>query len=341
MSIIKCPECGHNVSTMAGTCPTCGVEIEGNLRTCPDCGAFYLANQSKCPECGKEIVHKKIEPYQPKPEPQPFIKKVPKRKKHSFWPFFITILIILGLGAFAYHYLKEQYEKKKEEEAYRQLENVTTPQFFHQFLTEYPESDHCDEVKEKMHQVEQEDQEWGKIQEKIERKALVDFAEKHPNSYRIRECMDMIDSIDWATALEDTTGVSMDKYLSDHPDGQHAEEAASRKNELAKSQITKDDKNLIYSKLETFFSETSSDSLATLTKRDTGKDILGFHYHVDSSNMNIRRETLEDSSMGYAVDFILEETIKRTDATLPNSSRYQGDAHLNAEKGIIKISLKR
>lgn len=341
MSIIKCPECGHNVSTMAGTCPSCGVEIEGNLRTCPECGAYYLESQSQCPECGKEIVRKKIEPYRPQPEPQPFLKKVPKKKKRSIWPFFLAILLILGLGAATYYYLKKEYDKKQEEDAFLKLQNVTSPQFFQQFLTDYPESEHCEEVKQKKQQVEQENEEWEKILEKKERKALVDFVQNHPTSYRIRACKDYIDSIDWAATLGDTTDVSIDKYLKEHPDGQHAEEAASRKNELAKSRISTEDRNLIYSKLETFFSETSSDSLAILTKRDTGKDILGFHYHVASSDMNIRRETLEDGSMGYAADFILEETINRTDATLPSSSRYQGDAHLNAEKGIINIALKR
>lgn len=340
--IIKCPECGNNVSTMAGTCPTCGVEIEGSLRTCPDCGAYYLDKQTKCPGCGKEIIHKKIEPYQPKPEPQPLLKKVPKNKKRrSLWPFFLFILLILGAGAYGCYYLKGEYDKKQEEDAFRRLENVTTPQFFQQFLTQYPESEHSAEVQQKMQQVEQENQEWEALIQKKERKALVAFAEKHPDSYRLRECLDFIDSIDWAATLSDTTDVSIDKYLKEHPEGQHAEEAASRKNELAKTRITKEDKSLIYNSLSTYFSETPSDSLAALTKRDTGKDIIGFHYHVATTEMNVRRETLEDGSMGYAVHFLLEETINRTDATLPSSSRYQGDAQLDSEKNITKMSLKR
>lgn len=342
MSIIKCPECGHNVSTMAGTCPTCGVEIDGSLRTCPDCGAYYLEKQGKCPECGREIVRKKIEPYQPKPEPTPLFKKVPKKqKRRSHWPLFFAILLILGIGAAAGYYFKLENDRKREEEAFQRLENVTTPQFFQQFLTTYPESEHQEEVKKKMEQVEQENKEWEELLQKKERKMLVAFAERHPESFRLRECLDLIDSIDWAATIRDTTDVSIDKYLKEHPEGQHAEEAASRKNELAKTRITSEDKKLIYSYLETFFSETSSDSLAALTKRDTGKDIIGFHYHVTPSGMNVRRETLEDGNMGYAVNFLLEETINRTDATLPTNTRYQGDAHLNGEKQILRMSLKR
>lgn len=32
MAIIKCPECGHQVSDHAKTCPNCGIEIEGNIK---------------------------------------------------------------------------------------------------------------------------------------------------------------------------------------------------------------------------------------------------------------------------------------------------------------------
>lgn len=38
MAIIKCPECGHQVSDMAKTCPSCGIEIAGKVMKCPDCG---------------------------------------------------------------------------------------------------------------------------------------------------------------------------------------------------------------------------------------------------------------------------------------------------------------
>ena len=32
MALIKCPECGHQVSDKAATCPSCGVAIAGNVK---------------------------------------------------------------------------------------------------------------------------------------------------------------------------------------------------------------------------------------------------------------------------------------------------------------------
>ena len=35
MAIIKCPECGRQISDKAPTCPSCGVEIAGKITPVP------------------------------------------------------------------------------------------------------------------------------------------------------------------------------------------------------------------------------------------------------------------------------------------------------------------
>lgn len=51
MAIIKCPECGHQISDKAPVCPNCGVEIAGKITRCPHCGEVYLENEIVCPHC--------------------------------------------------------------------------------------------------------------------------------------------------------------------------------------------------------------------------------------------------------------------------------------------------
>ena len=46
MAIIKCPECGRQISDKAPTCPSCGVEIAGKITKCPHCGEVYLDRKS-------------------------------------------------------------------------------------------------------------------------------------------------------------------------------------------------------------------------------------------------------------------------------------------------------
>jgi hypothetical protein len=51
MAIIKCPECGHQISDKAPTCPSCGVEIAGKVTKCPKCGEVFFSNEKICPNC--------------------------------------------------------------------------------------------------------------------------------------------------------------------------------------------------------------------------------------------------------------------------------------------------
>lgn len=48
MALLKCPECGHDISSNAKACPNCGAEI----CICPDCGTAYVGKQRECAKCG-------------------------------------------------------------------------------------------------------------------------------------------------------------------------------------------------------------------------------------------------------------------------------------------------
>ena len=51
MAIIKCPECGQQISDKAPVCPHCGVEITGKITRCTQCGEVYFSNLDYCPKC--------------------------------------------------------------------------------------------------------------------------------------------------------------------------------------------------------------------------------------------------------------------------------------------------
>ena len=49
--MIKCPECGRQISDKAPYCPNCGVAIAGKIIRCPQCGEIYFKDQEMCPNC--------------------------------------------------------------------------------------------------------------------------------------------------------------------------------------------------------------------------------------------------------------------------------------------------
>lgn len=42
MTLIKCPECGKEVSKKAPSCPNCGNPIKGSAQEMGGCGLFFL-----------------------------------------------------------------------------------------------------------------------------------------------------------------------------------------------------------------------------------------------------------------------------------------------------------
>ena len=52
MALIKCKECGHEVSDKASVCPNCGCPIEKRIY-CFECGQLIPEGVNVCPNCGR------------------------------------------------------------------------------------------------------------------------------------------------------------------------------------------------------------------------------------------------------------------------------------------------
>lgn len=56
MAIIKCPECGKEISDKATQCIHCGCPIEIEFKYyCKECGAEILETDKVCPNCGIDL----------------------------------------------------------------------------------------------------------------------------------------------------------------------------------------------------------------------------------------------------------------------------------------------
>lgn len=134
MAMIKCPECGQRVSSMALTCPHCGVGIKGHLRECPMCGEWLLDDQTRCPECNS-LVEMKPQSDQDstsgydKNNQDNKDKQNSKKKKNSntvIWVLvFLLLLIGIGIAWAIQAYSDHQEEERRlfeEEMKERRLE---------------------------------------------------------------------------------------------------------------------------------------------------------------------------------------------------------------------------
>jgi len=368
MSMIKCPECGERVSTMAGTCPHCGINIAGNLKQCPNCNEYCLDTQDKCPYCGTSLSIVSNEPSEMQEQKKEVTTvatgKSEKRKNKPliFSIFFATAILLIIGGLF---YLDYKNDIDREEREFAMLENTSNPEYYNDFLAKYPQSKHYKDVKERLNVLLDETEEWDKMVQNISRSEIEKFMAAHPYSKRIQACEDMIDSIDWNEAKKKDTEEAIVNYLSMHPNGKFAEEASLKKNELGLMKITAQDKAIIRSSLENFFTvamskqdvaliseaipekmenfcgtqDATPEQIIAFAKNKMATDVMGLHYTI-GGELTVRKQTLSDGTTGYAVEFPLQEIISRSDTNQPGTKSYQVSALLNPEHKIIRMSIK-
>lgn len=369
MSIINCPDCGNKVSTMAGTCPTCGVPIRGHLVKCGQCGAYYLDHIGQCPQCGattEKPAYVSDTHLSSENETQQQCDK--KRKKGHFFlraaGMAFALVVTAGLAVGGYYQYHVQQDIRIEQKRYTELERLSEPRFYEQFLQDFPNSVYRVDVQQRLNKLNVQQTEWEKAVAG-NREALQKFLNKYPESYHARQCQQLIDSIDWHEALADTTGKGIDRYLEQHPEGQYADIAAQRKNEQAKTTVSLTEKSMIRGMLDTFFNQfmqstdtalvaqaivqpmesfcgkrgATAQDIVQHMEQKKGKDVIGIHYTV-SNMLNVRRESLSDGTLGYHVECTADETVSRSDTSKPANHCYNISCRLTADRRVIQMSIK-
>jgi outer membrane protein assembly factor BamD (BamD/ComL family) len=258
MAIIKCPECGHEVSDQAPRCPFCGVEIENNIITCPDCGKVLLKKDKTCPNCGCVITptaapeQKKntgaYRPYSKFPD-----NKTPEHKKSNTPWIILIIVIVLALIIGGYFIYQHQTQKEGMEQAYQALQNDTDTADYEDFLQKYPQSPYVKDVTDKMNQLKAVQNKWVEISMSSSKSDFVQFMNQFPNSAYENACKQKIDSLDWVDASTENTAISYQRYLDEHPSGKYASEAQMGKENIDKMTVSYSDKSAVRDAVTRYF----------------------------------------------------------------------------------------
>ena len=257
--IIKCPECGHQVSDRARTCPSCGVDIVGKVTRCPDCGEYIFKDDHECPNChcsinaaapeqetivptnlntqnnqntpsiqNTPIIPTEVAPEQPK-----------KKSRKAFWSAlivgFVLALIIVLLGI----YYAQKTQMENELRAYENAMMSTEPAVLQNFLDMYIEAPvaHRDSIKAHLQTLMKIDRDWENARTSLSKSALQLFIDRNPDNVHVREARLMIDSLDFETARMGNSMESYKKYMEDHEQGYYYDEAKNAYDRLEEEMI--------------------------------------------------------------------------------------------------------
>lgn len=372
MAIIKCPECGHQVSDMAPTCPGCGVEIAGKIVICPDCGEIYFRNKMVCPACHRPTTstptHRPVpvrhtEPITPvvKPKPEP----EPDTEKKSYTKIIVGLVIALVLcGGVAYYY---NDLGRQEESDYALAAQSTDPLVIEEYLNKYKDTnpEHRDSLQARLAIIQQIDKEWTDVVISGSRDQLEHYAKTHPDSPHKTEALDKLDSMDYAHVMKDKTIDAFINYVKQHPNGRFVNDANAAIDAIKMTQLQPEETKMVKALFKKFFQSVNSrneggmlstvaDQLTNFLGRSgAGKaDVATFLktlYKSDITNMNwhiiddykIDKKAGTKGAADYIVQFTAEQNISRTDATQPTYNRYQISATVSSDGKISGLNMKR
>lgn len=317
--MIKCPECGHQVSDKAPTCPSCGVEIAGNVVRCPQCGAVYLQDQDACPICNHPNMsrnearsaaarsqgHKVSGNQDYAPASEKEVKDVlndpttkqPKgqAKKKRHWGAllfsFLMAVVICGVCYYFYYNAKDS----KETEAFNYAITSEEPLVLQSFLDTYRDASASrrDSIQNRLTYLQQAARDWTDACVSQSKTALQQYIDKYPESVHKGDALNKIDSIDWSKAKSVNTEAGYDEYVKAHPNGAHVDDAEEALQELKLKTIQPEEKEMIMSLFRKFFqginanngeqiSETVADVLSSFQGHNgaTRNDVVSYMHRM-------------------------------------------------------------
>ncbi|MDO4803070.1 MAG: zinc ribbon domain-containing protein [Prevotellaceae bacterium] len=207
MAIIKCPECGREISDKAPACPHCGI-VNPSLQRAKD---RLSSGRTEQPNSQAEN-HGKNE-----------------SNHHPYrWLVILGVIAVLAVaGIYAYLHVMQQ---KMENDKYEQAFTTTNTSVIQNYLDLHPDLDSSKrrQLEDRMATLKFVDNEWYDAVDSDSRAALIKFIRMHPNDYRINEANLKVDSLDWQNAKRQDDIFSYETYLNQHTDGVYYDEALRR-----------------------------------------------------------------------------------------------------------------
>lgn len=283
MAIIKCPECGHEISDKAPFCPSCGVAIAGKVVECQKCGKVYFSELSECPQCHykRPVADKtpivennnavntqetekttEVEIVKPKEvnneqpvgtnnpeEANDESLKTPRNSSRNnkiiIGAVVAIVAVVIGIGCYFYYSIQSD----KELQAYNYAMASNDPQVLQSYLDQYsdaPEA-HLDSIQSHLDLIKKTQQDWTNVMISNSKSALEDYIAQHPDSPYKAIAIHKIDSIDWQTAQQQNTVEALELYIEQHSDGEHVEDANQMINSLNSKTIQPEERLMVNS----------------------------------------------------------------------------------------------
>ena len=306
MAIIKCPECGHQVSDQAKFCPSCGIEIAGKVMRCPHCNEIVFKNQKMCPYChqmlsqpaGVENHETDVQTCQgvaPGEKNETLSSSVQtqvkepargsKKRRNSTLVIAFTVSLVAVLVGF---YFFKSTAEKREMDAYLNARSSSEPAVLQSYLDQFTDAPvaHRDTIQNMLEMLGKLDVEWNDAVTNGTRMALERYVRLFPNSIHVQEAKLKIDSLDWVQAVAAGTSDAVQDYLTRYPDGLYVDEANDMLQKLKAKDVSDTEKVMVKQLFTRFFDALSSKDGDLLTA-DVNNVMTSFLHRANATKADV------------------------------------------------------
>lgn len=290
MAVIKCPHCKKMMSSTLDVCPECGFDRTGSDEHTEDATT-----------------------------------STPHTKR---WVITLVVLLVAvgGIVAGSLVYRSVMAEQK----AYERLQGSANLLWYEQYMVQYPDGKHIDEVKELYAVVKQQHDLFYNEVYNGSREALLQYINENPESPYSKICEARLDSVDWQAALSENTMESYDRYLAFHPQGMFADAATDGKINAARMSVSDDEKSIIRGVVENFLLLMSKGDVQKLGYLLDEKFVLGNTPNAGADavvaffNEQFNKEDIQ------GVHFVVDSVINIT----KHESALAGQPDFNVQTGV-------
>ena len=350
MALIKCPECGQQVSDKAAVCPHCGVAIAGN----PEIKA---ANNSL------EVANKKVATGN-----SMTAANNPKAGKNNRAMIYVVAAVIaVAIVAVGFYYYNN-VNNDNELDAYETAMACNEAAIMQNYLDMYADAPqaHRDSVMAHLAILQKGESDWTDAVVNNSRSAFENYLRTYPTSIHRTEALLKIDSIDWSIASKADNTDAYQKYALAHPEGEHIDEAKMKMDQMEKLVLTDEEKQKVTGVLTSFFMALASQDEDELTMAvdvalnsflhkvgATKMDVISYMHRIHkpedinsitfrmNNDWKIEKIDLGEGVCSYAVDFSVDEKIDRTDTSKETFCSYKVSAKVSDAGKITELNMKK
>ena len=343
MALIKCPECGQQVSDKAAVCPHCGVAIAGN----PEIAARGAAAVSKTAK--------------------PAVKSEKQGKNNRATIYVVAAVIAVAIVAVGFYYYNN-VNNDNELDAYENAMACNEAAIMQNYLDMYADAPqaHRDSVMAHLAILQKGESDWTDAVVNNSRSAFENYLRTYPTSIHRTEALLKIDSIDWSIATKADNADAYQKYALAHPEGEHIDEAKMKMDQMEKLVLTDEEKQKVTGVLTSFFMALASQDEDELTMAvdvalnsflhkvgATKMDVISCMHRIHkpedinsitfrmNNDWKIEKIDLGEGVCSYAVDFSVDEKIDRTDTSKETFCSYKVSAKVSDAGKITELNMKK